>query len=60
MHQLPQPRTLARAALSTLPEREQTVTLRSKFSVTGSEIGYEDTIDGDYSGFGEAHGAYRP
>ena len=29
------------------------------FSVTGSEAGYSDTVDGDYSDFGEAYGLYR-
>ena len=50
---------LSRSSLSTLPEDERAVTLKSCFSVTGSEADYPDTIDGDYSDFGEAYGAYR-
>ena len=50
---------LSRAALSTLPEEEHAATLKSRFSVTGSEIEYQDMIDGDHSDFGEAYGAYR-
>ena len=37
----------------------QGVALKSRFSVTGSEAGYSDTVDGDYSDFGEAYGVYR-
>ena len=32
------------------------VALRSRFSVTGSEAAYPDTIDSDYSDFGEVYG----
>ena len=68
MYQRPQPRTLAqldpdliagssgslsRSSLSTLPSDDKAVTLRSRFSVTGSEAEYPDTIDGDHSDFNE-------
>ena len=40
-----------------LPDRG--VTLRSRFSVAGSEAGYSDTVDGDYSDFSKAYGIYK-
>ena len=51
--------SLSRSSLSTLPAKEGGVTLRSCFSVLGSEAGYSETVDGDYSDFGEAYGVYR-
>ena len=51
--------SLSRSSLSTLPSEEREVTLRSRFSVMGSDAGYSDTVDGDYSDFGEAYGIYR-
>ena len=74
MHKRLQPRTLAqldpaliagssgwlsRSSLSTLPSEDTGVTLRSRFSVAGSEAECPDTIDGDYSDFCEAYGTYR-
>ena len=75
MHRKPQPRTLAqldlelvagsstflsRASLSTLPKDDHAVALKNRFSVTGNEAAeYPDTIDDDYSDFGEAYGTYR-
>ena len=35
------------------------MTLTSRFSVMGSDAGYSETVDGDYSDFGEAYGVYR-
>ena len=49
--------SLSRSSLSTLPAEEGGVTLRSRHSVLGSDAGYSETIDGDYSDFGEAHGS---
>ena len=49
----------SRSSLSTLPAEEGAVTLRSCHSVLGSEAGYSETIDGDFSDFGEAYGVYR-
>ena len=51
--------SLSRSSLSTLPSEERGVTLRSRFSVMGSDAGYSGTIDGDDSDFGEAYGIYR-
>ena len=51
--------SLTRSSLSTLPADEGGVTLRRRFSVLGSEADYSETIDGDYSDFGEACGVYR-
>ena len=51
--------SLSRASLSTLPTEGSGVTLSSRFSVLGSEAGYSETVDGDYSDFGEAYGIYR-
>ena len=52
--------SLSRSSLSKLPEEGRSgVTLRSRFSVLGSEAGYSETIDGYYSDFGEAYGIYR-
>ena len=74
MYQRPQPRTLAQldpdlvadssgslswSSLSTLRADDKAVTLKSRFSVTGSEAEYPDTIDSDYSDFGEAYGTHR-
>ena len=33
--------------------------LRSRFSVMGSEAGYSETVDGDYSDFELPFGVYR-
>ena len=51
--------SLSRSSLSTSPSEERGVTLRSRFSVLGSDAGDSDTIDGDYSDFGEAYGVFR-
>ena len=49
--------SLSRASLSTLPAEGSGVTLRSRFSVVGSDAGYPEPVDGDYSDFGEACGS---
>ena len=41
--------SLSRSSLSTLPAEEGGVTLRSHFSVMGSEAGNSKTVDGDSS-----------
>ena len=51
--------SLSRSTLRTLPAEEGGVTLRSRHSVLGSDAGYSETIDGDYSDFGEAYGVFR-
>ena len=51
--------SLSRSSLSTLLSEDRGVTLRSRFSVEGSEADYPDTVDGDYSDFGDAYGIYR-
>ena len=51
--------SLSRFSLSTLPAEEGGITLRSRHSVLGSDAGYSETIDGNYSDFGEAYGVYR-
>ena len=51
--------SLSRSSLDTLPGSTGGVTLRSRFSVMGSEAGYSETVDGDHSDFGIAYGAYR-
>ena len=51
--------SLSRSSLSTLPAEGSGVTPRSRFSAVGSEAGYSETIDGDYSDFGEAFAIYR-
>ena len=50
--------SLSRSSLDTLPASTGGVTLRSRFSVMGSEAGYSETIDGDRSDFGEMYGVY--
>ena len=47
------------SSLTTLRADDKAVTLKSHFSVTGSKAEYPDTIDGDYSDFGEAYGTHR-
>ena len=51
--------SLSRSSLLTLPSDDRRVTLRSRFSVAGSKAEYPDTIDGDYSDFGDAYGIYK-
>ena len=51
--------SLSRATLSTLPAEGSGVTLRSRFSVVGSDACYFETVDGDDPDFGEAYGIYR-
>ena len=51
--------SLSSSSLSRLPSADRGVTLRSRFSVAGSDAGYSDTVEGDYSHFGEAYGIYR-
>ena len=46
--------SLSTSSLNRLPSAEIGVTLRSRFSVVGSDAKYSDTVDGDYSDFGEA------
>ena len=41
--------SLPATALDTLPSSSGGVVLRSRFSVMGSEAGYSETVDGDYS-----------
>ena len=48
--------SLSRSSLSAPPAEGSGVTLRSRFSVVGSEAGDSETVDGDYSDFGEAYG----
>ena len=50
--------SLSRSSLSTLQADEGGVSLRSRFSVLGSETGYSETVDGDYSDFGETYEIY--
>ena len=51
--------SLSCTALDTLPSSSEGVVLRSRFSVMGSEAGYSETVDGDYSDFGLGFGIYR-
>ena len=52
--------SLTSSALGTLPSSSsEGVVLRSRFSVMGSEAGYTETVDGDYSDFELAFGVYR-
>ena len=51
--------SLSSTALDTLPSSSGGVVLRSRFSVMGSEAGYSETVDGDYSDFELAFGVYR-
>ena len=51
--------SLSSAALDTLPSSSGGVVLRSRFSVMGSEAGYSETVDGDYSDFELPFGVYR-
>ena len=53
------PSSLTSSALGALPSGSEGVTLRSRFSVMGSEAGYTETVDGDYSDFELAYGVYR-
>ena len=51
---------LTSSALGSLPAgSSENVVLRSRFSVMGSEAGYTETVDGDYSDFDLAYGVYR-
>ena len=45
--------------LISFPTDDKAVTLRSRFSVTGREAEYPDTINSDYLDFGKAYGTYR-
>ena len=73
-YELPKPRTIAQlnyglvtgssrsltsSALGSLPSGSGGAALRSRFSVVGSEAGYTETVDGDYSDFELAYGIYR-
>ena len=73
-YELPRPRTtsqlnyrlvtgssssLTSSALGSLPSGSGGPALRSRFSVVGSEAGYTETVDGDYSDFEMAYGIYR-
>ena len=73
-YELPRPRTtsqlnyrlvtgssssLTSSALGSLPSGSGGPALRSRFSVFGSEAGYTETVDGDYSDFEMAYGIYR-
>ena len=51
--------SLSKSSLDTLPGSTGGVVLRSRFSVTGSDAGYSETVDGDHSDFGIAYGVYR-
>ena len=51
--------SLTSSALGALPSGSEGVVLRSRFSVMGSEAGYTETVDGDYSDFKLAYGVYR-
>ena len=52
--------SLTSSALGTLPSSgSEGVVLRSRFSVMGSEAGYTETVDGDYSDFELPFGVYR-
>ena len=52
--------SLTSSALGALPSSSsEGVVLRSRFSVMGSEAGYTETVDGDYSDFELAYGVYR-
>ena len=47
---------LTSSALGSLPAgSSENVVLRSRFSVMGSEAGYTETVDGDYSDFDLAY-----
>ena len=52
-------RSLTSSALGSLPSGSGGAALRSRFSVVGSEAGYTETVDGDYSDFELAYGIYR-
>ena len=52
-------RSLSSSAFATLPPSSGGVVLRSRFSVMGSEAGYSETVDGDYSDFELPFGVYR-
>ena len=73
-YELPRPRTTAQlnyrlvtgssssltsSALGSLPSGSGGPALRSRYSVLGSEAGYTETVDGDYSDFEMAYGIYR-
>ena len=51
--------SLTSSTLGTLPSSSEGVVLRSRFSVMGSEAGYTETVDGDYSDFELPFGVYR-
>ena len=51
--------SLSSTAVGTLPSSSGGVVLRSRFSVMGSEAGYSETVDGDYSDFELPFGVYR-
>ena len=51
--------SLTSSALGALPSGSESVVLRSRSSVMGSEAGYTETVDGDYSDFELAYGVYR-
>ena len=51
--------SLSSTTLGTLPSSSGGVVLRSRFSVMGSEAGYSETVDGDYSDFELPFGVYR-
>ena len=51
--------SLSATALDTLPSSSGGVVLRSRFSVMGSEAGWPETVDGDYSDFELPIGVYR-
>ena len=51
--------SLTSSALGTLPSSSGSVVLRNRFSVMGTEAGYTETVDGDYSDFGLPFGVYR-
>ena len=51
--------SLTSSVLGTLPSSSERVVLRSRFSVMGSEAGYTETVDGDYSDFELPFGVYR-
>ena len=51
--------SLTSSALGALPSGSEGAVLRSRFSVMGSEAGYTETVDGDYSDFELAYGVYR-
>ena len=51
--------SLSATALDTLPSSSGGVVLRSRVSVMGSEAGYSEIVDGDYSDFELPFGVYR-